>query len=239
MGRIISEAIRIPPIRNGETTESAPDGTGGTFSPTFTTLGLTYAKAMTDRVNFGGTLYYVSEKILQETSASAAFDFGFQYETGVHGARFGVAVKSIGPSMRYTGTDFEFTTAIPGADPQATGRTAASESADYELPTALQLSLGVPIVTGVNPLNFYGAYDSNSFGNDEGRVGAEWTLRKTLSLRGGYIYDGTSDALFQASYGLGLKVPLGGSKLQVDWASQPVHGGYFDDVQMVSLSMTF
>ncbi len=222
-----------------ETTESAPDGTGSIFSPTYTTLGVTYAKAMTDRVNFGGTLYYVSEKILQETSAGAAFDFGFQYDTGIHGSRLGVTVKNIGPNMAFSGTDFEFITQIPGSDPQSTGRNVSTESAEYELPTSLQFSLGLPIVRGVNSFNVYGAYNSNSFGNDVGRVGAEWTLRKMLSLRGGYAYDGSSDAMFQYSYGVGVKLPLGSSHLQLDWAGQPVHGGYFDDVQMFSLGLTF
>ena len=222
-----------------ETTEQAPDGTGAIFSPTYSTLGLTWSKALTDRVNFGATFYYISEKILQETSAGAAFDFGFQYDTGVRGTRFGVSVKNIGPNMAYSGTDFEFITPIPGSDPQATGRNVTTQSAEYELPTSLQLSLAVPVVVGPSPFNVYGTYSSNSFGNDEGRIGAEWTVRRMLSLRGGYIYDGTTDALFQYSYGVGLQFPFGASKMHLDWASQPVHGGYFNDVQVLSVNMTF
>ena len=67
------------------TTETAPDGTGEIFSPTFATLGATYSRRMTDRVNFGGTVYYLSEKILQETATGVAFDFGFQYDAGYRG----------------------------------------------------------------------------------------------------------------------------------------------------------
>lgn len=222
-----------------QTTESSPDGTGATFSPTFSTIGLSYGKAMTDRVNFGGTLYYVSEHILQETAAGVAFDFGFQYDTAVHNSRFGIALKSIGPNMTYSGTDFEFITPIPGSDPQATGRNVATQSAAFELPTSLQASVGVPVVQGANPLDLFLAYNSNSFGRDEGRFGAEWTLKKMLSLRGGYIYNGDSNASYQYSYGLGLKVPVGGSHMTVDWAAQPVHGGYFDDVQNLSVGLTF
>jgi hypothetical protein len=222
-----------------ETTENAPDGTGATFSPTFSTIGLTYGKMMTDRVNFGGTLYYVSEKILQEASAGVAFDFGFQYDTGVHGARFGVSVKSIGPNMGFSGSDFERIVAVPGDNPQASGRNMATQSAAYELPTALQMSVGVPLVVGVNPLTVFGAYSSNSFGKDEGRAGVEWTMHKMLAVRGGYTYTGDSNALFQYSYGLGVRVPVGGSHMTIDWAAQPVHGGFFDDVQTVSLGMTF
>jgi hypothetical protein len=222
-----------------QTTETAPDGTGATFSPTFSVIGLTYGKAMTDRVNFGGSLNYSSEKILQETAAGVSFDFGFQYDTGVRNAKLGIALKSIGPNMTYSGTDFEFITPVPGADPQAAGRNVATQSAAFELPTSLQVSVGVPVVQGVNPVNVFGAYNSNSFGRDEGRFGAEWTLKKMLSLRGGYIYSGDSNASYQYSYGLGLRVPLGSSHMNVDWAAQPLHGGYFDDVQNLSIGVTF
>ena len=221
------------------TTEQAPDGTGDKFSPTFSTVGLTYGKQMTDRVNFGGTLYYISERILQETAAGMAFDFGFQYDTGFKGVRLGMAVKSIGPSMGYSGTDFERVLLIPGDDPQAPGRNNSTQSSEFELPASFQMAVGVPIVQGANPLNVYGAFNSNSFGPDAGRIGAEWTLRKMLSLRGGYHFIGDDETLFQYSYGLGLKLPVGGSKLSVDWAAEPVHGGYFDDVQYFSVGMTF
>ena len=221
------------------TTESAPDGTGDTVSPTFSTIGLSFGKAMTDRVNFGGTLYYISEKILQETAGGVAFDFGFQYDTGVQGTRLGLSLKSIGPNMGYSGSDFERIVQIPGDDPQGSGRNVATQSATFELPTSFQMSLGLPLVRGANPFTLYGAFNSNSFGNDAGRLGAEFTLRKMLSLRGGYAFDGNKDALFQYSYGAGLRVPVGASHLDVDWAAQPVQGGFFDDVQHFSVGMRF
>jgi hypothetical protein len=222
-----------------QTTETAPDGTGATFSPTFSVIGLTYGKAMTDRVNFGGALQYSSERILQETAAGVAFDFGFQYDTGYHGARLGIAVKSIGPNMNYSGTDFEFITPVPGSDPQATGRNVATQSAQFELPTSLQASVGVPVVQGVNALNVYGAYNSNSFGRDDLHLGGEFTLKKMFALRAGYIYNGESSASYQYSYGLGVRLPVGSTHMTVDWAAQPVHGGYFDDVQNLSIGFTF
>jgi hypothetical protein len=222
-----------------ETTETAPEGTGSTFSPTFSTLGLSYAKAMTDRVNFGGTLYYVAENVLQETAAGVVFDFGFQYDTGAHGARLGVALKNIGPNMQFSGADLNFITPVPGSDPQASGRNVTTESAPFELPTSLQMSIALPLVQGVNALNAYGAYNSNSAGSDQGRVGAEWSMRRLLALRAGYVYGDNDTEPFRFAYGLGLNVPVGGTHLRLDWAAQPMHGGYFDDVQNVSLAMSF
>src|SRR5437867_13317608 len=38
------------------TTETAPDGTGASFSPTFSTLGLSFARKRTDRADSGATV---------------------------------------------------------------------------------------------------------------------------------------------------------------------------------------
>jgi hypothetical protein len=32
---------------------------------------------------------------------------------------------------------------------------------------------------------------------------------------------------------------VGSTHMTVDWAAQPVHGGYFDDVQNLSVGFTF
>ena len=107
------------------TTETAPDGTGDVFSPTFVTFGVTYAKSLTDRVNFGGTLNYVSESVLQTRSNGVSFDFGFQYETGYHGIRIGAAMKNFGGSQNFGGSDFESNQHFPEDDPQAANCTLA------------------------------------------------------------------------------------------------------------------
>ena len=68
------------------TTETAPDGTGETFSPTYSTLGLSYARRMTDRVDFGLSVLYDAEHVLQERADGVSFGFGFIYDTNFHGA---------------------------------------------------------------------------------------------------------------------------------------------------------
>jgi hypothetical protein len=220
------------------TTESAPDGTGELFSPTFATLGLSYGRRMTDRVNFGGTVYYVSERILQETAAGMAFDFGFQYDTGYQGLMLGMAMKNFGPNLEFTGSDFERNIVLPGDDPQSGSRTVSSGSAKFELPSYFQLGLSYPVLRGTNTLTVHGLYQNNSFAVDDGRVGAEWMYRKDAALRAGYKFNSNQDDLFGLTYGAGVRVPLGSANLWVDYAGQTV-SDFFDDVQHVALSLTF
>jgi hypothetical protein len=65
-----------------ETTENAPDGTGRTFSPTYITVGGTYAKSLTDRIHIGFTGKYISETILGTNATGFAFDAGVVYSVG-------------------------------------------------------------------------------------------------------------------------------------------------------------
>jgi hypothetical protein len=186
------------------TSEQAPDGTGEVFSPSFGVFGLTYARQMTDRVNFGGTVSYVNEKILQETAAGMAFDFGFQYETGYQGVRLGMAMKNFGANLEYSGSDFERNLQIPGDDPQSGNRTVSSGSAAFELPSSFQFGMSYPVMRGANALNLYGLYQNNSYAVDDGRLGAEWMYSKQGALRLGYMFNSNESDLFGFSYGLGL-----------------------------------
>ncbi|MBI1799567.1 MAG: PorV/PorQ family protein [Candidatus Eisenbacteria bacterium] len=221
------------------TTEAAPDGFGDTFSPTYSVLAFGYGKRMTDRVNFGGTVSYVAEKILQESAAGMAFDFGFQYETGYHGMNLGMTMKNFGPNLQYNGSDFDLSAQLPGTDPQSDPRTVGTGAAQFELPSYFQLGLSYPAARGNTPLTLYGLFQSNSFGRDEGRLGAELGIRKVLALRAGYRFNGNDQELFNWSYGIGLVVPMGGSKLSVEYAGEPVKTGVFDDVQHIAVSLYF
>ncbi len=221
------------------TTETAPDGTGEIFSPTFSTLGVSYARRVTDRVNFGGTAYYIAERILQETAAGVAFDFGFQYDTDFHGMHLGMSMRDFGPNLGFSGSDFERLQQVSGDDPQAFPRSLGLSAAKFELPSAFLFGASLPLVRGSeSTLMLHGLYQSNSFAVDEGRFGAEFMYRKDFALRAGYKLTSNDDDLFGLSYGVGLRVPLGGPSVWIDYAGQTV-SDFFDDVQHVSATFQF
>ena len=80
------------------TTEVAPDGTGGLLSPQFITAGLTYSRALTDRISVGGTINLISETLDRVSASGVAVDIGVQYRdlANVTGLSLGVAVKNLG-----------------------------------------------------------------------------------------------------------------------------------------------
>lgn len=241
MGGFGTIGVNVKVLSVGEiirTTETAPDGTGDVFKPTFSSFGLSYARALTDRATFGATARLISESILQTHATGVSFDFGFQYETGVRGIRVGAAMQNFGPGTGFSGADFDRNILIPEDDPQSANRTLSSSSSLAELPALFSGSVSYPLVQGVNQLTLHGTYQSNSFNVDEFRLGAEYGWRKEFALRVGYKLTSSDNELFGLTYGFGVLLPMGGTSLQLDYAGQAV-SEFFDDVQHVGLTFKF
>jgi hypothetical protein len=242
MGKVGTLGISVKTLSIGDierTTESAPDGTGEIFSPTFAVIGLTFGREITDRVTFGGTMTYLSERILQESARGIAFDFGFQYDTDYRGLRFGLAMKNVGPAAQFTGSDFERLQQVEGDDPTAANRAMSSSSAAFELPTYFQFGLSYPAVRGPQgTLTVHGLYTSNSFMTDEGRIGGEYVYRRDYALRAGYKMTTAEEDLFGFTYGAGIRIGMGTSHLWLDYAGESV-SQYFDDIQHLALTFQF
>jgi hypothetical protein len=221
------------------TTEEAPDGTGEVSSLTFATLGLSYARYLTDAICFGGTGYYLNESVLHTSAHGLAFDLGLHYDAGWHKSRFGLVMKNVGPNMRFSGSDLEYILHIPGDDPQALPRTVTSLSSDFELPSYFQMGGEIRAwEAGDNKVTAYGAFQSNNFSEDEFRGGLEFDYQDLLMLRGGYAYSNQDNYLFGPSFGVGLILPVSSSHISVDYALQTVDT-WFDDLHTFSAKVTF
>ena len=229
------------------TTEAAPDGTGEILSPVFATLGLSYARQFTDRVRFGTTVQFVNETVAQAHARGLAFDFGFQYDTGLAGPTFGFVMKNFGTSMSFSGSGFELNVPIPDAEPGAANRTVASTSSSFEMPSYFQLGAAYDLLQqgradADNHLKVMGTFSSNNFSPDEVRGGAEYMYRDVFALRAGYgrrVSDSDTDVYNGFSFGAGLNVRLGNaSRLRFDYANRMVKN-YFSDTNEFAVRLTF
>jgi len=239
------------------TTEQAPDGTGEIIDPTFAVMGLSWGKAFTDRVNFGTTVNYVREAIVNNTANGVGFDFGVQYDAGWKGLHFGLAVKNIGGSMKFTGPGFEELARDPNADPNAGNRTVSFSSAGFEMPTTIALSgSGVVTRNNASQLVALAAFQNNGFSGDQLRGGLEWGYKNMFALRGSYFgtFNGTTDQttgeetfkfgsgddIYEGvALGAGVTTRLGdASRLGVDLSWRPTKA-QFDDIVEFSVRMNF
>lgn len=214
------------------TTVSDPENlSGGTFSPTYMTLGLTYSRELTDAVSAGITAKVVSESIDRVSASALAFDFGLQYYglVGVQGLHLGVAVKNIGPQMKFDGPGlYRSATSSEGLRPEQKYKV---DGGSFELPSSVEIAVGYSGKVGDN-MNYTvsGLFANNNLYLDEYKLGGEYgvTLNPVkLFARAGYSFvpqiQNKSDNIFGATLGFGLSFDAGGgAELALDYAYRQV-----------------
>lgn len=220
------------------TTEAQPEGTGEMFEPSFSVLGVHWARQFTDRITFGISGHYITESIDRARASGASFDLGFDYNPEWEGVRFAVVMKNYGPDMRFGGEGFDRDVRVPGQDPNSPNKTIRQRSASFELPSFIQIGVAWDAVNQQNSdLGLYGSFQSNTFNNDEGRLGAEYAYDQTVFLRGGYVFSDQDEYLYGMSFGGGLKVKWGATDLMLDYAWNETE--FFDSNQYFTLGLGF
>jgi hypothetical protein len=238
------------------TTEQAPDGTGEKFNPTYAVLGMSWARAFTDRVNFGLTLDLVNEHIQSMTANGVALDFGVQYATGWRGLKLGMAMKNFGSSMSFDGDNLDVSVPPPGAEPGASNRILSFSTAAFEMPSFFTLAGSFDVArSSENSLQLKGAFQNNNFSGDNFCAAAEWNYKNVAALRGSWYGTltgqidpttgdesssfGTGDDLYRGyAVGGGVQIRSGAAKIGVDVAWRPVQEP-FTDVVEAGLRLTF
>ncbi len=221
------------------TTIEDMDGSNGrTFSPTFSTIGLTYSNKLTSTINVGITTKLIYESAPRVSATAVAFDIGLQYKNlaGIKGVSFGVVAKNIGSNMQYHGTGLMQQVKVDGRN-EFMRRGAAKD----ELPTSLELGLSYNYkVMEDNSIIVSGVFRNNNVQNDEFRFGMEYNYKNFIMLRGGYLYmvnTPSEDVVYSFSLGAGLQYKLGNTMLGIDYAFRNVQ--YFDASNMFTLHIGF
>lgn len=202
------------------TTETLPDGGAGTYTPQFLTIGLGYSKEFSNAIRGGLVLRLVSESIADIKASGFAIDAGIQYVTGFNTERdnlkFGIALRNVGPSMKYEGEGLSFRN-----DNSTTNINVLQEqrSQQFELPAQVNISIAYDIkLAEDHRLTPAASFTSNSFVRDQVGVGAEYSFRNFFSARMGYLWDiegkdalttGDISSIIGPSAGVSFMIPVG------------------------------
>jgi len=228
------------------TTEEAPDGTGAIINPQFVTVGLTYSRALSDRVNVGATFNIVSEGIDRVGASGFAVDAGVQYSNvgQITGLSLGVAVKNLGPAMQYSGSGLFRTSQPNGVDRASTPLQVVAQK--DELPTTLEIGMAYAVPFGTkSKVDLTTMYQDNNFLEDVSRFGVEYSYNETFFLRGGYNIspDAPEDAVGEKSYiygltlGAGLHYELPTIAIDLNYAYRDL--AFFDGSHVFSIALGF
>jgi hypothetical protein len=243
----IGISIQALDIGNIEvTTIDNPEGDGSVLTPSYMNVGLTYAKKLTDAISFGSNVKYVTEQLGSMKANAIVFDFGLQYRTK-YNIDFGLSLKNIGSKLQYSGSEIEFDSSIPNANPNATTRKTKLDMASHEMPTSFNMGLVYNYdVNKENALDFAGQYSVNSYDIDKFLFGAEYTWRGMVSLRAGYempLFPSDYEQKYKDDYqygltfGAGVNVSVGGSTLRIDYAYRDMK--LFSPVNYFTLGFVF
>ena len=205
------------------TTEDNPEGGLGTYSPSLTNIGVSYAKEFSNSIYGGVTIRMVSEKLYNVNSGGVCFDAGIQYVTGEKDhLKFGVSLKNVGPRMEFGGDGLSFRT---NADQGDYFLTVSQRSESFELPSLLNIGLSydIPVLPEAHRISTSGTFTSNSFQRDQFRFGLEYSFKEWIMLRGGYLYQKMDENVMEAtmsgpSAGLSFELPMGNSSFGIDYS---------------------
>ncbi len=247
---VIGASIKTLGFANPElvTTIDAPDGTGETWTPTYLTTSLSYARKMSDKILFGATFKMIYEQVASVSSTGFATDFGLQYIAGKSGLKFGVALKNFGPSMKFDGTGLDAYYQPAGTPAGTAGQPRRITLQSFNLPTTLEIGLSYDYPIGKkNSVELSTTFQNNNYSSDEYRVGLEYVYNKIVYLRGAYTFypdiiagdniDINDARIYGPSFGAGIHYPFGSVNLGIDYAYRVTQN--FSANQWFTLSVGF
>ncbi len=198
------------------TSLDAPNGTGEFFSLSNYTLGLSYARYLTDHVSVGITGKLVREEYLDHGYSAWSLDLGSIYRTGFHGLKLGMSIMHFGPEVRFSGEYIDYSdqqSYLP--DPQV-----PKEFETYSLPVMFRFGSSINLLEKPgHRLTAAGDMIHPNNNVEQYNLGVEYAFREMVSLRSGYKFAADEGGL---TVGAGLKMDL------MDWTTLCIDYSYSD-----------
>lgn len=235
MGKSGAFGISISSLQFGDidiTTEDQPEGSGGTFSPSFFNIALGYSYMYANKISVGLLVRGVSETMPDLTAFGLSIDAGVQYVSGEKdNFRLGIALRNIGSPMKFGGQGLAFQG--PNIDPTVGGSqynlTYYQRAEGFQLPSLLNIGLSYDFyIADKDFLRVMGNFTSNTFARDEIGGGLEFSFRNIFMLRAAYKHtlsqEGSAfqnDVYTGVAAGASILLPLGkgsNQKFGVDYA---------------------
>ena len=239
-GAIGVSVIALNTGRWEQTTIEEPEGTGIFVDFSGFSIGVTYARQMTDRFSFGLTGKYIAEKAFNESAQTAAVDLGTLLDLGYRSIRIGMSITNFGGRMRLSGRDL-----LTGADTNSDGipeTDAALTTDSWSLPLRFRVGIAMDLVgvSGVlaknnkhrRTITVDGVHPNDSV--ESLGLGLEYMWSGMAALRVGYKSNHDTEDL---TFGGGVRFSISEVDLGVDYSFSDM--GDLEDVQRASLTLFF
>lgn len=199
-----------------ETTVTAQNGTGNTYTWNDLALGLSYARSFTDNFSFGVNLNYVNEAVsAYDLKASAwSADLGTYYQTQFKSLRLGMTIRNFGPEIDFNTSFIDYNNGeeVPERESYR----------PFPMPLTFQVGVAYDLIEGVGAHRLTVAADAVHSNDSAERlnVGLEYQFANMLNLRGGFYTNHNSASIMDGSLmgGLGLNLNVGGFNPRFDYS---------------------
>lgn len=192
----------------------------GTFSAHDMAIGILYTRQITNKLQLGGNLRFLEEKLDDATTQNWSLDIGTLYYTGLKTLRISMLGRNFGPDAEFAEYD------------ERIQRTPIR----VKMPMMFVLGAAYDIIEGGNndPHRLIAAieYVKPNDGPDKANLGAEYSFLNMLSLRAGYRYNYDEEGL---TFGGGLKYSLAEMTFNINYAYLDV--GVFNQIHMLSFGI--
>ena len=190
----------------------------GTFSAYDMSLGISYAKALYEKLEIGTCVRYIQEQLDDAGTSTWNFDVGSVYKTGFHSLRVSMLGKFFGPDAEFR----EYKDRIE------------KRPFPIKMPMNFAFGAGMEVLDKVDSphrLTVAAEYNHHNDGAEKINIASEYGFNQMVFLRGGYRFNYDE---YGWTLGAGLNYNIKGRGLQINWALIDV--GRFSIVQMFSIS---
>jgi hypothetical protein len=253
--------IAVNSLASGDialTSETAPYGDptlGQFFQWSSTAASAGYARRLTDRLDVGGSVKFVSEGLPQIKTTWVSGDVGTQFRTGLFGLVLGGSLMSVGTASHSDGTGLERGVSTNDVSRENTRFKLYTRPTD--LPTAFRFSAGDDLLGSAESLfgrgsgiqTVYGEIDVTDAvdGPAQLALGVEYGFKNTLFVRAGHRFygddrapgsgsyqgSGINKAAYGTSLGFGLRLPVNKHPFRFDYSFTAL--GDLNNIQVFSL----
>jgi hypothetical protein len=203
------------------TTVDLPEGGIGTFTPRYNIFNVGYAREFSNSIYGGINFKVINESIANLKATGVAIDAGIRYVTGERDQiKFGIALKNVGPTMRFKGDGLATQINYVQTEQNAT---LEQRSASFEMPSSLNIGGSYDFLFGENnKLILAASFQANSFATDQYAVGLDYgftSQKAAFNIRAGYVMEKNSfnaaartNALTGLTAGASVDVLVGSNK---------------------------
>jgi hypothetical protein len=221
-------------------TSNQPEGTGERFTVRDLALQLSFGRALTDRFSIGSTVKYIREQVWHSSASAFAFDVGVLFTTPYERLRLGASIANFGPKMQMDGRDILFSQ-DPGQEQEGNVEVVNAAYLMDRHPLPLLFRVGVAwnaFSAGDHSLTVLSDASHPNDNSEYVNVGAEYTFRNLLFLRGGYrnLFEVDGEQSYTFGGGLSLRIDRA-LRLQFDYAYADF--GRLEQTHWYTLNLSF